>query len=220
VEGFPYSVTLPVYTHQMQNNPFHRPHTIVKCLSYLGKYLRRTLIVTSPSSTGRIPRDDGGGDGNNYNTVGTMSSGVEWISVLQILCQYAVLRRVRASTCDCAWSRPFPGCDVKVRAYSINFPATHFKRPMSSLGGKLTGKQCELRSSETRKLQLFSLYTYLILNIHRELLSFINVRIYFFIKQLILVYVNSYVMIILLNSVWMFTYYFSKNTFFLYEINR
>lgn len=69
-----------------------------------------------------------------------MWSGVECISILQILCQYDDWRQVRASTGDCAWRRPFPGCAVKVRTYSINLPATHFKRPISSLGGKLTGK--------------------------------------------------------------------------------
>lgn len=79
MEGFPYSVTLPVYTHQMQNNPFHRPHTVLKCLSYLGKYLPAHNInrhYTLCRSAGRIPCDDdgggGGGDGGNNNSVGVM----------------------------------------------------------------------------------------------------------------------------------------------------
>jgi len=52
-------------------------------------------------STGRIPRDDDGGGGND-NTAGMMLSGVECISILQILCQYDDWRRVRASAGDCA----------------------------------------------------------------------------------------------------------------------
>lgn len=150
MDGFPYSVTLPVYSHQMQNNPFRRLHTVLICSSYLGKFLcinRRNILY---HCLDYIPCDDVVCSG--YNNRGWCDMELNEF-LFSKSCQNAFRRQVRESG-NCA-RRPFPGYAFKVRTYFINLPTTYFKRPLSFLGGKLTWKQCELQSSsKTHKFRL------------------------------------------------------------------